>query len=141
MNHRSWNAFNLFGTIFSLDSPVLWLPAARSFWTHGPLPGLNRLADIPADWTLWSTDDANEQPSYRGYDDTGMSLSAQTSGTYPDTPRKDPGETPSAIKPRSDVEIHLKDPLVLVSPRHARTLPFPPSFSCRQAKAFQIHHA
>jgi hypothetical protein len=49
MNCGPWDAPDLFGTIFSLDLPVLWLPPARFFWTHGPLPGLNRLANIPAD--------------------------------------------------------------------------------------------
>lgn len=43
----------------------------------------------------------------------------------PHTPRKDQLKAPSTIKPRSDDTIHLKDPLGLVSPRHARTLPFP----------------
>jgi hypothetical protein len=89
---------------------------------------------ISADWTPMNDHD------------TVATLNLESHSTFehvghihcqPDTPRKGQVKPRSAIKPRSNVEIHLKDPLVLVSPRHARTLPFPPPSPAGKQRRFR----
>lgn len=108
------------------------------------LPRPKSTGNIPAGWTLCLP--MNDH-------DIVPTLNLESHSTFehvghihcqPDTPRKDQVKPQSVIKPRSNVEIHLKDPLVLVSPRHARTLPFPPPSPADEQRRFRFitpdHH-
>jgi hypothetical protein len=137
MNCGPWNAFNLFGTIFSLVSPVLWLPPARFVWTYGPFTGRIRLANIPAGWTLCLPMNNHGIVATLNLESHSTFEHVEHIHRQPDTPRKDQVKPQSIIKQRSNDTIHIKDPLVLVSPRHARTLPFPPPSPAGKQRRFR----
>jgi hypothetical protein len=141
MNYGPWGPLNLFGTIFSLDSPVLWLPPARFVWTYGPLTGRIRLANIPAGWTLCLPMNNHDIVATLNLESRPTFEHVEHIHRQPDTPRKDQVKPQSIIKPRSNVEIHLKDPLTLGISETRTDSSFSFCLSCRRAKAFQIHHA